>query len=255
MTYPLRWGRRHRRPSPNHLIVLAALWAVLLPPATAGADFYTSTLPLMKDRFESISDYRCLYHTYSAANGKSTNVSFRYFFQKPKRIRMETVTGKYPGTVLLYNAQHKPDKVKVRVGNPVIAVMHKAIYGDYFHHRDKKVTDLGGFGVLESDWGWFIDIHLEMARFGRTEVKREVVVDGRPALYYRLVSSQPEKTLSVATEELWIDKATYAPMKFIEYDRHGTVIRKVEYEEMAVNVGLQGELFTRFDADHNHSRQ
>ena len=145
----------------------------------------------------------------------------------------------------------KPDQVKVRVGNPVIAVMQKAIYGDYFHHRDRKVTDLGGFGVLESDWGWFIDIHREMARFGRTELKKDVLYEGKPALYYRLVSTNPEKTLSVAREELWIDKATYAPMKFIEYDRYGTVIRKVEYKDMVVDVGLKGELFTHFEAN-NH---
>ena len=55
----------------------------------------------------------------------------------------------------------------------------------------------------------------------------------------------------MAKEELWIDKATYAPMKFIEYDRHGTVIRKVEYKDMVVDVGLKGELFTHFEAN-NH---
>jgi outer membrane lipoprotein-sorting protein len=233
-------------------MIIVSLWFSLSVPITAGADFYSSTLPLMQAKFEAISDYRCLYHAYSAANGKSVHVTFRYYFQKPKQIRMETVTGRYPGTVLLYSAQHNPDKVKVRVGNPVVAVMQKALYGDYFHHRDDKVTDLGGFGVLESDWGWFVDIHRQMARFGRTEVKKQVMVDGRPALYYRLVSSNPEKTMSVAEEELWIDTATYAPLKFVEYDRHGTVIRKVEYQEMAVDVGLAEELFTRFDADNNH---
>ncbi|KPJ78372.1 MAG: hypothetical protein AMJ54_03925 [Deltaproteobacteria bacterium SG8_13] len=247
-------GPRHGRPSPYYLIFIAVVWAAVAVPATALADFYSKTLPLMQAKFESIRDYRCLYNAYSAANGKSAAISFHYYFLKPKQIRMETVTGRYPGTVLLYNPQQKPDQVKVRVGNPVIAVMQKAIYGDYFHHRDKKVTDMGGFGVLESDWGWFIDIHREMARFGRTEVEKEVVYEGKPALYYQLLSTNPEKTLSVAKEELWIDKETYAPMKFIEYDRSGTVIRKVEYKDMVVDVGLKGELFTHFDNDNNHKQ-
>jgi outer membrane lipoprotein-sorting protein len=252
MTEKTNRGRRYAQPSPNHLILIFIVWALLALPVPALADFYANTLPLMQAKFDSITDYRCLYNAYSAANGKTTDVTFRYYFLKPKQIRMETLTGRYPGTVLLYNPQKKPDKVKVRVGNPVLAVMQKAIYGDYFHHRDKRVTDLGGFGVLESDWGWFIDIHREMARFGRTEVKKDVVFAGKPALYYRLVSTNPEKTLSVAQEELWIDKSTYAPMKFIEYDRYGTVIRKVEYKDMVVDVGLKGELFTHFEAANHH---
>ena len=251
MTEKMNRGRRVTEPSPNHLILILVFWVLLSSPMAAFGDFYTDTLPQMQAKFDSITDYRCLYKAFSAANGKTTDISFRYYFLKPKQIRMETLTGKYPGTVLLYNPQKKPDKVKVRVGNPVIAVMQRAIYGDYFHHRDRKVTDLGGFGVLESDWGWFIDIHREMAQFGRTEVKKEVLFEGKPALYYCLVSTNPERTLSVAKEELWIDKATYAPMKFIEYDRHGTVIRKVEYKDMVVDVGLKGELFTHFEAN-NH---
>lgn len=253
MRKPMRRGRRYGRLSPVHLVTAAALIIALYAPGPANADFYSSMLPLMEARFDSIRDYRCLYNAYSAANGKSTDVSFHYYFLKPKNIRMETITGKYPGTVLLYNPHQKPDKVKVRVGNPVMAVMQKAIYGDYFHHRDKKVTDMGGFGVLESDWGWFIDIHREMARYGRTEVKKEVVFEGKPALYYRLLSTNPEKTLSVAEEELWIDKQTYAPLKFVEYDRFGTVIRKVEYKDMVVDVGLEGELFTHFDTEHDRN--
>ena len=255
MTKQMQWGRWQGRPSPNYWIILVALWAVWSPPTIAGADFYSSTLPLMQAKFESIQDYRCLYNAYSAANGKSTDISFQYFFLKPKQIRMETVTGKYPGTILLYNSQNRPDQVKVRVGNPVMAVMQKAIYGDYFHYRDKKVTDMGGFGVLESDWGWFIDIHREMAPFGRTDVTKEVLFEGKPALYYELLSTHPEKTLSVAREELWIDKATYAPMKFIEYDRYGTVIRKVEYKDMALDVGLKREIFTHFDAGNHNGRR
>ena len=254
MTKKLQRARRHRRPCPNHLTIILTLMAVICVPAIAGADFYSATLPLMQAKFDAIRDYRCLYNAYSAANGKSTDVSFHYYFLKPKQIRMVTVNGRYPGTVLLYNAQNKPDKVKVRVGNPVVAVMQKAIYGDYFHHRDKKVTDLGGFGVLESDWGWFIDIHREMAPYGRTDLKKEVVFEGKQALYYRLISTHPEKTLSVAKEELWIDKSTYAPMLFIEYDRYGAVIRKVEYKDMVIDVGLKGELFTHFDADNNHDQ-
>lgn len=253
MNLQLQWGRPHTGRSPIHLILLFAAWVALSAPAVARADFYTSTLPMMQAKFESISDYRCLYRAYSAANGKTTDISFHYYFRKPKQIRMETVNGKYPGTVLLYNAQKKPDKVKVRVGNPLLAVMQKAIYGDYFHHRDRKVSDLGGFGVLESDWGWFIDIHREMASFGRTDFKQVVWLEGQCCLYYRLVSTNPDRTLSVASEEIWIDKETYAPVKFIEYDRYGSVIRKVEYKNMTIDVGLKNELFNDFDAN-NHNQ-
>ena len=253
MTMPIQRGRLGFRTSPIYSVLLLAAWIAVSAPADARADFYTHTLMLMEAKFETIRDYRCLYRAYSAANGKSTDVSFEYFFMKPKKIRMETVNGKYPGTVLLYDAEQKPEKVKVRVGSPFLALMQKAIYGDYFHHRDKRVTDLGGFGVLESDWGWFIDIHRRMDRYGRTDVKKMVEFNGRPALYYRLISTDPEQTMSIASEEIWIDPASYVPLKFVEYDRHGNVIRKGEYQNMAVDVGLTDDLFNDFDANgHRH---
>ena len=165
-------------------------------------------------------------------------------------IRMETIAGKYPGTIMLYNERAKPDKVKVRVGNPFIAVMQKAIYGDYFHIHDPKVTDLGGFGVTESDWGWLIDIHEKMAAYGSTRVEKEVIINGRSVLYYVLISANPEKTLSVAKEELWIDKETYSPVKFIDYDTAGRVIRKSVFDNMVINDQLKEEIFKKFDAKH-----
>ena len=68
-------------------------------------------------------------------------------------------------------------------------------------------------------------------------------------------STNPEKTLSVATEELWIDKHHFAPMKFVEYDRYGNVIRQVEYKNLTIDVGLNQELFTTFDADNHKQPQ
>ena len=185
-----------------------SLMFILTTPAISQADFFTETLILMQKRFEAVNDYHCIYTAYSANNERSVEVTFRYYYKKPKMIRMETITGKYPGTIMLYDEQVKSDKVKVRVGNRFIAIMQKAVYGDYFKIHDPKVTDLGGFGVLESDWGWLIDIHEKMAAYGTTRVEKEVIIDGKPVLYYVLISANPEKTLSVAKEELWIDKAT-----------------------------------------------
>lgn len=224
---------------------------ILTLPVISHADFFSKTLALMKQRFESVNDYRCKYKAYSANGERSVELTFSYYYKRPKMIRMETLSGKYPGTIMLYDEQMKPDKVKVRVGNPFLAVMQKAIYGDYFAIHDPKVTDLGGFGILESDWGWLIEIHETMAAYGKTHIEKEMVLAGRPTLYYVLVSLQPEKTLSVAKEELWIDKETYSPVKFIDYDASGKVIRKSVFENMIINVGLKGELFTQFDAVHN----
>lgn len=224
---------------------------VLTTPAISQADFFTETLVLMKKRFESVNDYHCIYKAYSANDEHSVEVTFRYYYKKPKMIRMETITGKYPGTIMLYDEQVKPDKVKVRVGNPFIAIMQKAIYGDYFKIHDPKVTDLGGFGVLESDWGWLIDIHEKMAAYGTTRVEKEVLIDGKPVLYYVLISANPEKTLSVAKEELWVDKETYSPVKFIDYDISGKVIRKSVFGNMVINDQLKAEFFTQFDAKHD----
>ena len=219
-------------------------------PGVGSADFFATTLKKMKSGFDRMVDYRCQYEIYSAKGDKTTDLSFAYYFQKPKMIRMEVIKGKHPGTVMLYHREVRDGKVKVRVGNPVLAALQNAFYGDYFDLHDKKVTELGGFGIMESDWGWLIDIHRQLARFGQSTFEGEEWFDGRKTLRYTIVSAQPQKTIGIAKEELWVDSQTFFPVQFIHYNRQGMITRKACYRNVTLNAGLNEKLFLDFDEIH-----
>ncbi len=162
-------------------------------------------------------------------------------------IRMEILTGIYPGTIMLYNPEVVKDKVKVRVGNPALAVLQKIFFGEYFElHR---MVDLRGNGVHESDWGSFIDEHQKFLHLIKSKFIGEEKMNGKTTFFYRLVSDNPAKTMSIKIEDVWIDKRTYFPVKYVHYDTLGRVIRRSAYNTLEFNAGLQADIFNDFKPD------
>ena len=159
---------------------------------------------------------------------------------------MEVLEGEYQGTVMLYNPEVVRDKVRVRVGNPALAVLQKIFLGEYFEPYSKWIIDLRGNAVHESDWGSFIDDHLKLLHLGKSKFIGEKEVNGRTTLFYRLDSDKPDKTMYIKTEEVWIDKKTYFPIKYIHYDISDQVIRRSVYHTLKFNTDLQEDIFKTF---------
>ena len=203
----------------------------------------------MQQKFQSLKDYHCIFESYTARGQESRGIVFSYFFKKPQMIRMEIVEGKYPGTVMLYNPEVVRDKVRVRVGNPVLAMLQKILFGEHFDLYSKWIIDLRGNGVHESDWGSFIDDHLKLLHLGKSKFIGEKEVDGKTTLFYRLDSDNPDKTMHIKTEEVWIDKKTYFPIKYIHYDISGQVIRRSVYRDLKFNTDIQVDIFKKFETD------
>ena len=203
----------------------------------------------MQQKFQSLRDYQCTFESYTARDEESRAAVFSFYFKKPEMIRMEILEGKYPGSVMLYNPQVIRDKVRVQVGNPALAVLQKIILGEYFELHSKWTVDLRGKGVHESSWSTFIEDHRRLLHLGNSKFMGEKEVNGKTTLFYRLESHDPNKTLNVKTEEVWIDKQTYFPIKFIHYDASGRIIRRSEYHNLKFNTGLRLDLFKRFKTD------
>lgn len=204
---------------------------------------FEEMLSLMKARFASIDGYQCVYDSYSALGEKELELIFSYQFKKPKKIRMEIIAGAYSKTVLIYDPERKKDQVRVRAGNEVIAYLQKLLYGEYLNVDDDWVTDMRGNGIHQSDWSWFIEQHMQFVHFTKTESVRKVDLNGRPALYYILVSDAPEKTLDIAKEEIWVDCRTAFPVKLIQYDSFGRMTRRSFYNDIRLDVKLPNKLF------------
>ncbi len=201
----------------------------------------------MQQTFQSLKDYHCIFESYTARDKKSLKIVFSYFFKTPKMIRMEVLEGIYPGTIMLYNSEVVKDKVRVQVGNPALAVLQKIFFGEYFElHR---MVDLQGKGVHESDWGTFIGNHLKLLHLVKSKFIGEEKVNGKTTLFYRIDSDKPDKTMYIKTEEVWIDKKTYFPIKYIHYDTSGQVIRRSVYHNLEFNAGLHGDNFKKFRTD------
>ena len=64
----------------------------------------------MRERFKSLQDYQCLFASYTANRKKEVEIHYKYYFKKPKMIRMEALTGKYKGSILIYNRSAAADK-------------------------------------------------------------------------------------------------------------------------------------------------
>lgn len=208
---------------------------------------FDKTLKSMQRKFQTLTDYHCIYKYYTARDEKSYDITFSYFFKKPKMIRMEIMAGIYPGTIMLYNPEAVRDKVRVQVGNPALAVLQKIFFGEYFElHR---MVDLRGKGVHESDWGTFIGNHLKLLHLVKSKFMGEEKVNGKTTLFYRLTSDNPAKTMSIKIEDVWIDKRTYFPVKYIHYDTLGQVIRRSVYNDLEFNAGLHGDIFKKFRTD------
>lgn len=162
-------------------------------------------------------------------------------------IRMEVSAGIYPGTIMLYNPEVVRDKVRILVGNPALAVLQKIFFGEYFELH--KLVDLRGKGVHESDWDSFISDHLKLLHLGKSKFIGEEEVNGKTTLFYRLNSDDPAKTMSIKIEEVWIDKKTYFPIKYIHYDASGQVIRRSVFNNLEFNTDLQVDIFKKFKTD------
>ncbi len=188
----------------------------------------------IKERFKEISDYQCTYVSFVAKGDKNEEYTFRYFFKKPKKIRMEVISEKDKGTVLIY----REGKVYVRPGRGFLSRFTLT-----FHPRHKRVCDLRGYGIDQSDWGEFIDYHLPYLKEGSFQIIGREMVGERETILLEMRSKEPQETQGIAYERIWVDKELKVPIKYEHYDINNQLIRSSNYEDIEINVGLEENLF------------
>lgn len=212
------------------LIMLVPVWA------KQSDNNYEDILIKMKERFEQIETYQCLFEAFTAKGEKTKVVISRYFFKKPKMVRMEILKGKHKGTVLLY----KPHKVRLKLGKGILS-----LFSFTLEPEDKRLIDLRGHGLHQSDWGWYIDQHIPLLELTDSTFSGEETVDGRNTLVYMLSSKDPEKTKFITKETLWVDKEEFIPVKYVQYDSEGIIIQSSRHRDIEINIDLKDDLFKK----------
>jgi outer membrane lipoprotein-sorting protein len=198
---------------------------------------YKDILLKMKERFERIETYRCVFESFTAKGEKTKKVVSRYFFKAPKMVRMEIREGKYKGAVMLY----KPHKVRLKLGKGILSLISFS-----FKPGHDWVTDLRDYGLHQSDWGWYINRHIQMLKYSRGRFAGQEAAAGRKTDKYIIISKEPDHTSGVAKEMLWIDKKECIPVKYVQYNSVGKIIMSSLYKEIELNVDLEDRLFTKF---------
>lgn len=224
---------------------------MLLPAATAsaGAPGFATVLAGMKAKMTATNDYHCRLETRSANGNETRDVVLAYFYRRPARIRMEVLEGPYSGSLLIYNGETDAGKVRVLAGNRLVAFLQRMLYGEYFAVDHEWVVDLRGNGIHESHWPHFIKTHEAYLNKGTSRFVREEMMDGRVVYVYRLVSDSPEETMAVKREDLWVDAESFFPVRYLQYDEAGRLIRKAVTKELRFNTGINERLFMEFYPD------
>jgi len=216
------------------LILLAPGWA------QQSENNYKDILIEMKKRFGEINTYQCIFELYTAKEEKTKKSISRYFFKKPKMIRMEIFEGNSKGVVLLYD-KNKKHEVRAKKRGFFVSLFSRS-----FRPEHKKVTGLRGRGIHQSDWGYYIDRHIQMLEFLEGIFSGEEVVESRNTLVFKLVSNNPERTESVAKETLWVCKKEFIPVKYVQYDLSGEKILSSLFKDIKLNIDLDNKLFMKF---------
>lgn len=217
-----------------------AVWCSSVMPMSGGAasqaDSLEATLRRMRERLETVDDYRCLYSSFAVKGNRRENVLMRYFYKRPGWIRAEILRGDHKGTVLLA----RRGKVRVRPRG-ILSITSFTFQADH-----PRVTDLRGNRLEETCWAYFIDEHLrELDWLSLVSTRRETV-DGREARVLEAISSDPARTRGIAREILWVCAAEDILLRFEMYDSQDRPVQKGRFSEIVLNPGLPDSLFTQF---------
>jgi len=225
-------------------LLTAAVAAEAQPPT------FAAVLAGMQERWSATRDYQCRFETFSS-NGEATReVVLAYFYRQPAQIRMEVLEGPYAGSLLLYNRAVAPRQVRVLAGNPLVALLQRMLYGEFFAVDHKWLVDLRGNGIHESDWAHFIAEHQLYVRDGTTRFLGEEMLDGRTTYRYRLRSHLPQQASSITEEQVWVDAKSFFPVQYYQYDGAGRLVRKARVSDLKFNTNLDAHLFVDFHPEN-----
>lgn len=211
---------------------------LIIVSATCMSQTYRESLSRMHASVQALQSYQCMFVSFSRGPEKTDNVTFRYYYKQPGKVRMTAQTGKHEGTILLYTGS---GDVRVKPGHGIFSWFSYS-----FNPSHRYVCDARGNGVHQSSWGYYIDEHIKMQSQTKSVLVGVEQIQGRKALKYDLTSFDPAQTRSIAHEELWIDAQLFLPIQYKQFDSTGTLIQSGLYLECVLGPDLNDTLFTEF---------
>ena len=224
--------------------ISAFLITWIITTAIYAAPDFISILDSMNNKFENLDNYCCTYYAYTANDKDTLEIDFELYFKKPLLIRSVVISKIRKGTIMIYNINEKPDKIYVKTGDFLAGIFQFIFRKYYFDLNDTNILDTRGNGLHQSHWKWWIDEHIRTIKYVEARFIEKQEILGRKTYLYEVVSNNPEKTLSVKKEYIWVDRINYFPIKYEHYNNENKLIRKHKYKKLKFNnPNLKDELF------------
>jgi len=211
-----------------------------LPSAAAGpaglVDPYDMTLQGMKDRFESLTDYSCLFDSFVSDGRRSQKWTYRYFFKKPDLIRMEIISGENAGAILIV----RDGKVRAKPAGLL------SLLSLTFRPDDPRVIDIRKNKPDQTPWGYYLDQHLQSLGLATVLSSSRDTLDGRPVLIYDIASQDPARTQGIAREKIWVAVPDDLLLRYEMYDRDGRLVIMAHFKDILLDQSLPDSLFKEY---------
>ncbi|GHA19171.1 LolA family protein [Oceanisphaera arctica] len=208
---------------------MSGLWLLMALTLTSSEPLNPEPLKEALAQFERLDGYRLTLRS----EGPDGNQHLLYAYRKPGLVRMD-VLSPYAGAVIVY----RPDSEEVRLWPFGLSWPSVGLSPDH-----PLVTSPRGHRVDKSDVGVLLRKVLQMQQTGQTPVQNEEAqISGRAASH--LVVLGPDGPGEVARYELWLDRASWFPLKVVSSDCRGNRLETVWLEQIELDPVFSDNFFS-----------
>jgi outer membrane lipoprotein-sorting protein len=174
---------------------------------------------------DNVDDYQCIFEEYTALGKQEERRTFRYFFKKPRLIRMEILSGRDRGSIAVY----KDGRVKGRKGGLLSFITLN------LKLTDPRVTNIRGDRIDESDWFFLLQEVLVCQKKDTVRLVKTDYLDGKMVYLLEFGINQQRN--------LYIEANTFLPKRLEQFDTNGRLIHIIEYKDIRINQKLTEDFF------------
>ncbi len=189
-----------------------------------------SLLDALGQRLQSIQDYTCVLESYERLGKKEVQRTYAYQYLKPGWVKMVITAGDSKGARLSYN----PDLGKVRAAKGgILGAIKIQVSPD-----NKRVRSLRGGRVDRSGWPEVLQEIRHLLDTADTAWVRDSA-----NLWILEMQGVHAELPDVYRLRVFVHQADTLPLGYDEYDDQGTLLHRVRYRQVRLNVGLKEEDF------------
>ncbi|HID93965.1 MAG TPA: DUF1571 domain-containing protein [bacterium (Candidatus Stahlbacteria)] len=214
------------------IILLECL--ILSAPVFAEVDSLRIVVDAFKQRWDSLTTYTLTHYSHVVKGRKVEDRVYDYKFMKPKWIYMKVIEGKNKGAAIVYN----PETRMIRGHKGGILSLIKLT----LKPTDRRVVSIRGHRADETDFGAILSRLTEYVNDTLAQYKGIDKVDNTSAWVIEANGLDSFRYYGAVREVIWIGFDGY-PLKFEHYNKDGTLIYRVIYKNLKVDIPIDPKTF------------